>query len=258
MRRTRGSDGSASRQLDGRVTRHARLRRAVSEVVVGSTRLKFVALVATFALSGCAESIDITGRTDGTNETASAVAASSSARKPASGVASCAESSTLDPVEADGEEALGGRPEVPSRREILDTEDEDLPILVWGYTAGVDLESHPEWETFWLVELLNYEIGNGGLVRYFHNTRGEFAEDTLRALDVMGATQHRETFATAVDRWCQERDILEALWADGDDGFSRSYEVSSLSALDDRWYDRPIERVEAAFIRANIDAFTSV
>jgi hypothetical protein len=32
--------------------------------------------------------------------------------------------------------------------------------------------------TIWVVELLYYEIGNGGLDQYFASTRGEYASET--------------------------------------------------------------------------------
>jgi hypothetical protein len=137
---------------------------------------------------------------------------------------------------------------------IAESSDEQVVVLVW--LSLIDLEDRsPEQETFWLAELLNYEIGNGGLVQYFHNTEGECVDETVEALRRLGATEHLAVFNEAVARWDTERSTLEPMWANNE--FSRSYEVSRLGELDDRWNMAAIETLEAAFVRANVEAFVA-
>jgi hypothetical protein len=140
---------------------------------------------------------------------------------------------------------------------VLDTKDEDLPILVWQYAAAVDLDCHHEWNSFWVVELLNYEVGNGGFVQYFWNNKGDYVDDTLAALAEMKASKHLALFREAIARWHRELAANPRLWGP-EDGMSQAlYSSSSLPALDDRWYAPPIEPIEAAYIRAHITAFTA-
>jgi hypothetical protein len=64
-------------------------------------------------------------------------------------------------------------------------------MLVWGSVADRAIENYralrPGEQTFWLVELLNYEVGNGGFVQYFANTEGAYVDDTVQALRTIGA-----------------------------------------------------------------------
>jgi hypothetical protein len=139
---------------------------------------------------------------------------------------------------------------------IRESSDDELPMLAWAYVLGLDLDNHPECNTFFLVELLNFEVGNGGFVQYFANTKGEYVDETIAALNRIGAETHFDLFREAVDRWRRERAELEPLW-ETIEGFSRTYELSSLPELDDRWYASPIEALESAYIRAHVDAFAS-
>jgi hypothetical protein len=147
-----------------------------------------------------------------------------------------------------------------TEQSIVTTPDEDLPMLVWGSVADRAIENYralrPDEQTFWLVELLNYEVGNGGFVQYFANTEGEYVDDTVQALRAIGALGQCAVFEEAVARWRVERPTLEPLWQTIG-GIQRVYELSRLTELDDRWYDTAIEPFEAAFIRANIASFVS-
>jgi uncharacterized protein DUF4375 len=135
--------------------------------------------------------------------------------------------------------------------------DEDLTMLVWDMVWPDGGRSSTERRTFFLVELLNAEIGNGGLVQYFHNTEDSDVVETSDALDRMGANEHRAVFDEALRRWEGERSMLESLWVNGVEGFSQSYQVSTLCELDDTWDIESIESVAAEFIRANAEAFAS-
>ena len=133
-------------------------------------------------------------------------------------------------------------------------------MLVWDAIAKEALADYEtlrsEEQTIWVVELLNGEIANGGLVQYFANTSGEHVDGTVEALKRIGAFTHLAVFEEAVARWRLERSTLEPLW-ETLEGFSRSYEVSRLPQLDDGWYEVAIEPFEAAFIRANLPVFAS-
>lgn len=145
-----------------------------------------------------------------------------------------------------------------SEAAIRESSDDELPLLVWASLIDTALRDPQALrngqQVVYFVELVNYEIGNGGLVQYFHNTRGAFVDQTVAALQRIGAPHHHAVFLEATRIWRAERAMLEAMWGTVE-GFSRSYDLSSLSGLDDRWYDVPIEPLEAAFVRANLDEF---
>jgi hypothetical protein len=132
-------------------------------------------------------------------------------------------------------------------------------MAVWGYTTGSDLDAHPVWKTFWMVEELNYEVGNGGFVQYFQNTNGEDVAEADAGLAAMGASKHLKVFREAVTRWRRERQAIDRIGAAEMKGWDCAKAIESLAVtqLDDRWYSTPIEPIESAYIRAHIDAFTS-
>jgi hypothetical protein len=125
-----------------------------------------------------------------------------------------------------------GRGTPLSREAIEQADDEDLALLAWDVVWADSGRSSIEHRTVFLVELLNYEIGNGGLVQYFHNTEDVDVAETPPALERVGATHHRSLFDEALRRWNRERSSLEALWEQGVEGFSQSYKVSTLGELD--------------------------
>jgi hypothetical protein len=144
-----------------------------------------------------------------------------------------------------------------SAQDIADASDEDLPSLVFAAIAdGDDEPPLPQQHLYW-VELLNQEVGCGGFLQYFHNTRGDHIEPTRQALEAIGATAHTAAFEAAIAQWTSERTALEERWRAGTvESIFGSYTDSGLPALDDGWYLSPIEAVEVAYIRANSDAFT--
>ena len=144
-----------------------------------------------------------------------------------------------------------------TKQQILTTPDEELPTLVWGYTTGFDLDAHPVWKTFWMVEELNYEVGNGGFVQYFENTNGGHVADADAALAAMGASKHLGVFREAVRRWRRERQAIDRIRTAEMKGWDCAQATDSLTVgqLDDRW--SPIEPIESAYIRAHLDAFAS-
>jgi Domain of unknown function (DUF4375) len=135
--------------------------------------------------------------------------------------------------------------------QIRETPDDDLPMLV--FSSGIR-PGDEHVDTIWVVELLNMEIGNGDHVQYFANTGGEYIDETRRALARIGATHHLAVYNRAVARFEEERPQLEELWRT-EEGFSRSYKVSTLSEFDDLWYEVAIEPIESAYIRAHIESF---
>jgi Domain of unknown function (DUF4375) len=141
-------------------------------------------------------------------------------------------------------------------RDIAGATDDELPAIVFHAIADGDDEPPVPQQHVYFVELLNYEIGCGGLLQYFHNTRGAHVEQTEEALQAMGAATHLAAFRVAVERWTEERPSLEEQWRPGTvEAIFGSYEGSRLPALDDSWYEAPIEPIEAAYIRDNVDSF---
>jgi hypothetical protein len=96
-----------------------------------------------------------------------------------------------------------------------------------------------------LLDKLDSQWQNGGMLQYFWNTRGEHASETLAALQLRGCTDHARVFAEAIARFEKERPGLEAEWRlfDRPPWDANRYGVveqrSAISALDDGWAALP-------------------
>jgi hypothetical protein len=152
-----------------------------------------------------------------------------------------------------GCDGSGDRP--LSASELQASSDDALPLLVFEHLDGPEDASIAR-RTIWLTEYTNFEVGNGGFVQYFFNTDGEYVDDTVAALERIGAAEHASVLLLASDRWRQEQEVFRSARADGGmAAFARLYEQSSLSELGDRWYDVQLEPLEGAWIGAHAEDF---
>lgn len=54
-------------------------------------------------------------------------------------------------------------------------------------------------QVVWLVNELEMEVNNGGYLQFFTNASGRYADETLEALELIGATYNRELLKNAYD-----------------------------------------------------------
>ena len=142
----------------------------------------------------------------------------------------------------------------PTFDNIANLPNAELVEMMWGCISGAESEAS---SVFWEVELINMEVGNGGLVQYFQNTRGESLEEAMAALRAIGAPKHLSVFERAVAIYREERAQPGGCWEE--DLGHRPYDESRIQQIDEaqEWDIDAIIDIEAAWIRSHASEFAS-
>jgi len=89
------------------------------------------------------------------------------------------------------------------RRSVLEKEE-------WrAWNAYVDMLSHSDYDALNAIQKVAYlafwydaEVCNGGHMQYFLNSAGAYAEETIKALPLLGASEHAKVLAEALALVC--------------------------------------------------------
>lgn len=104
---------------------------------------------------------------------------------------------------------------------------------------------------------LEAEINNGGFNQFFWNC-GEFAEEALEGLRVLGTEEHARLMQKAIEIFIEEEPRQRRFYIENSlEAFSESYKHTKLNALDDEFYklsELSLRRIR--YIREHMDQFT--
>ena len=85
--------------------------------------------------------------------------------------------------------------------------------------------------------LVDAEVNNGGFNQFFYNPHGYLAGEALAGYELLGADDYAHVMRAAIATYESERDQLAPFHDAGTlESFSKSYEHTTLGAVDDRYY----------------------
>lgn len=126
-----------------------------------------------------------------------------------------------------------------------------LPI----FSKNKDLLSHEE-QVFCYIEELESEVNSGGFDSYFSNDYGDYAEETLNALEEVGSVEFKgilkEAMAVFGEVYFSLLDEREHLIEVNEDDYEAVWED-----LEERFYqyNEDIHQLLIDFVNKNIDSF---
>lgn len=109
----------------------------------------------------------------------------------------------------------------------------------------------------WIVEA---EVNNGGFNQYFRNTNAKTAQAAIDGFNLIGAKQHAELMADAMQIRDAERAEMQKYKREGSmESFSESYKSTKLNELDDKFYalTENLSKHRVAYIRAHPEMFVT-
>jgi len=115
------------------------------------------------------------------------------------------------------------------------------------------------WRAIYTVWLLDGEVKNGGLHRFFWNTDGKFNDATLADLKFIGAVAHEQLFAKALAEYGKYDYAKEKKKAGKNlEGFTAGYKEKRYEGMDDQFYKiKPeIDVVLGEFIKQRPELYT--
>jgi hypothetical protein len=161
----------------------------------------------------------------------------------------------------------GGAEEIASIEDDLDL---SSAVFEWCLpdesTYSVALEqvanSNAGKRAVYLVNTLDYEVGNGGFNQYFYNKGTILAPETIKSLRHIGQPERAAILEKALESYSQVKQRHDAAQAAGSSeaqlkAFSETYKDNPLDNLDTAYYDAGprMWKVLAAYIRAHPDEF---
>jgi hypothetical protein len=107
----------------------------------------------------------------------------------------------------------------------------------------------------WLLET---EVNNGGFNQFFWNPSGRFAAEALDGCRLLGGTELAALLEQAIAIHEKERPTQRKYAEEGTlEAFSESYETTTLTSLDERFFALSLSPLRIRYIRAHPDEFTS-
>jgi hypothetical protein len=123
---------------------------------------------------------------------------------------------------------------------------------------GNDIKKLTEQQkNFYLNQVFEMEINNGGFSQYFFNTTGKYAHQTVNSLKAVGAEKTADILQKAIDKFPKKTvpedddkraDLLENLEDKNDEIWDK---------FDDRFYEyaENLNELNLNYVRQNIDNF---
>ena len=117
--------------------------------------------------------------------------------------------------------------------------------IIWLRMKGrgdweqVLMEMPAGYTDLYFIRWYEAEVNNGGHNQYFFNSSGQYVEETLTAIERVGAQEYQENLEKAIAIRLSEADdpTLRALYDDQTlESFMETYKYSSLDECDDRFY----------------------
>jgi hypothetical protein len=174
-------------------------------------------------------------------------------------------------MENDFEEIISSANNVPviadnaGLRELLSssTDENDIIIAINDYVINLlkrrgDIKKLTEQQkNFYLNQVFEMEMNNGGISQYFFNTSGQYAHQTVNSLKAVGAEKTADILQKAIDKFPKKTvpedynkraDILENLEDKNDEIWDK---------FDDRFYEyaENLNELNLNYVRQNIDDF---
>lgn len=110
----------------------------------------------------------------------------------------------------------------------------------------------------WGVFMVDGEVNNGGFNQYFWNGSNEYVHEAREGFRLIGAFEHARLLDEAVERFEKHAQTLEPFHERGTiEAFSESYDEDVFTDLDDRYFELDAAPLQIAYVRANLDEFTT-
>lgn len=146
---------------------------------------------------------------------------------------------------------------------ISSTDANDMVIAINDYIGnlcewGENLEKLTEpQKNFFLNQVFEIEVNNGGISQYFFNSSGQHAHETVESLKVIGAMKIAEILQNAIAIFPKasvpkdddkRESVLEKMEKKGDEIWEK---------LEEKFYEYPdnLNELNLAYVRKNIDQF---
>lgn len=123
------------------------------------------------------------------------------------------------------------------------------------YGDNISVLSEPE-RVFYVGQILEMEVNNGGFSQYFFNSSGDFANEIVSAFTKIGAVKTAEICKKAVSIYDGE---VPADRDEREDVFIDDEELSAvLEECDDAFfkYEEPLTQLNCEYVLKNKEAFT--
>lgn len=150
--------------------------------------------------------------------------------------------------------------------ELLSLSDEDLFEAV--YFQNIDISESAEDEdneldqfngarrTVYILSTFDAEVQNGGLCQFFVNSSKAVAPYLCKALESVGANEHKELFEGFVTENNIDLFNLESFKAESTRQYQKQTKRFDFDSFDDKYYDLPaLQDKIVAYIKDNINEF---
>ena len=129
----------------------------------------------------------------------------------------------------------------------------DTDKIVSGLSVGI--------QAFYYIIILQGEVDNGGYNQYFFNSSGVYANKTLEAFKLIGATELQQNLEKAISIHLKEQDDpnLRNLYDEHTlESFLESYKYTTLNECDEEFYalEEKLSEYCIRFVRAYPELFT--